>query len=151
MFKCESYILTMCKKTILNHRKFTILPVFSLYNSLQTSFYWYTPLFDINIRYSSMQSNRPQWGSNSDPSDWESASLTIWPRRHFQIQFGNFSGSIFKIKIKLSITFDNIKFNNKLITRIDCYNLEKSCTLFSRLWKRTVSMLNQVLYDYSLN
>ena len=26
------------------------------------------------------------------------------------------------------------------ITRIDCYNFEKSCTLISRLWKRTVSL-----------
>ena len=36
-------------------------------------------------------------------------------------------------------------YNNK--THIDCYNLENSCTLFNRLWKRSVSVFEQFSYE----
>ena len=100
---------------------------------------------DINIRYSSMKNNCPQL--RSEPSDWEYASLPFDHFRNVEIQFGISSDSIFNFKV----TFDFIKCNNKLITRIDCYNLEKSCRLFSRIWKITVLMLKQFLYDCLLD
>ena len=91
-----------------------------------------------------------RWGSNSEPSNWESVSLTIWPSRHVGNQFGNFSDSIFIIMVNWSKTFDYIKCINKLTTRIDWYNLEKPITLFSRLGKKTISMLKWFPIDYSL-